>query len=196
MLAVPESLVQQTGAITSDDDSSILNVPYAKFFSTSVLTLAANRLQYEPWYVTDTMKFSALELEVTSGAASSVVRLGIYAANHDWQPIGPLVVDAGTVATVTTGLKSASMTPVTLRPGRYLGCFISGHAPIIRLCRSGAIPTIDPTSSGSPFISEFYINSQSSMVAGGFPTTGVAWTTTVPSNVPFRHLIYPRVVLP
>ena len=61
---------------------------------------------YAPFWVGRTQSFDAVAVDVTvAGSAGSVVRLGVYKDDGTGWP-GTLVVDAGTVDTATTGLKS------------------------------------------------------------------------------------------
>lgn len=59
-----------------------------------------------------------LGVTVATGAASNVIRMGIYADNGIGYP-GALIVDGGTLDASTAGAKAVSFTKITLPPGTY-----------------------------------------------------------------------------
>lgn len=65
-----------------------------------------------------TTRFTTLGIEVVSGTASNVVRLGVRYDNGRGYP-GTLLVDAGTIDAATNGFKTASAFDQTLTPGRW-----------------------------------------------------------------------------
>lgn len=70
----------------------------------------------------------------TAGEASSVMRLGIYADNNGTP--GALILDAGTVTTATTGIKTITISQ-KLAPGRYwLAALTQAAATTQPTCRS------------------------------------------------------------
>lgn len=89
----------------------------------------ANTLRAIPLIVPDTMTFDAIAINVTT-LLSGNARLGIYADNGNLYP-GSLVLDAGTVSTTTTGVKSITINQ-TLNPGLYWLVLVSSAAPTIR----------------------------------------------------------------
>ena len=64
--------------------------------------------------------------EVTTTGTATLLRLGLYAADADWQP-GALIVDGGTVDATGTGNKSASVN-VVLQPGNYLAALNANNS--------------------------------------------------------------------
>lgn len=71
-----------------------------------------------PFVVHHKQTFDRISIRVTTaGDASSVVRLGIYVAKLDGTP-GDLVLDAGTVALDSTGVKEITISQ-SLEPGAY-----------------------------------------------------------------------------
>jgi hypothetical protein len=81
--------------------------------------------------------FNEIGLEVTTAAASSVVRLGLY-ADTNGKP-GTLITEYGTVDTSTTGYKTITISS-TLLPGKYwIAAVAQGGAPTI-----GIVTGINP----------------------------------------------------
>lgn len=95
--------------------------------------ITANRLYYQPIYVERSRSFIRIGVHVTTAVASSVLRLGIYAAsfdsNGDLTP-GALTVDAGTVDSSTTGEKEIVIAE-TLAEGFHWLASSSGHGPTL-----------------------------------------------------------------
>ena len=133
-------------------------------------------------------------LEVTTaGVASSVARLGIYNADADWQPT-TLVVDAGTVAVDSTGVKTITLSPVvTLAPGKYLLALLSNGAPTLR----GAFVYSNYVGYSSTLGgSAMTISLSVSQAYGALPDPGTDWTDTVATANPFRYFVFVRVQTP
>lgn len=79
-----------------------------------------NTLYGMPFVVSTTTKFDTIECEVTTGGASSNIRLGLYRDTGNVYP-GALIFDSGNLDSSTTGAKSATITAAlqTLQPGLY-----------------------------------------------------------------------------
>lgn len=94
-----------------------------------------------PFPVHSAMTFDRIGIEVTTSAASGVVRLGIY-GDSDGIP-GSLILDAGTVDASTTGAKEITISQ-QLTPGMYyvasVGQVSSG---IVVRARSGGPMMVD-----------------------------------------------------
>jgi hypothetical protein len=76
-------------------------------------------------------------LEVTTGAASSTVRLGIYAEDATTGLPGSLLLDAGTIDSTTTGFKELTISQA-LSPGRYwLAAVALVATPTVRVNSGG-----------------------------------------------------------
>ena len=82
-----------------------------------------NRLYFCPfvWFPVASVSVSGISVNVGVAGDSGLAtfRLGIYNASTTTGAPTTLVVDAGTVAADTTGLKSVTFNPVTLSPARY-----------------------------------------------------------------------------
>ena len=94
-----------------------------------------------PFPVHSTMTFDRIGLEVTTSAASGVVRLGIY-GDSDGIP-GSLILDAGTVDASTTGAKEITISQ-QLTPGMYyLAAVGQVSSGIVVRARSGGPIMVD-----------------------------------------------------
>jgi hypothetical protein len=82
-------------------------------------TPALSSLYASPIYVPSSLSVDSLTLEVSTLATTGgVVRMGIYASDSVGLP-DALVADAGTVASTTTGIKTATFTATPLTAGWY-----------------------------------------------------------------------------
>ena len=120
----------------------------------TVRPVVANQVRYNGFSIDQPITVSALVCEVTTTGTATLLRLGLYAADADWQP-GALIVDGGTVDATGTGNKSASVN-VVLQPGNYLAALNAnnfGHAPIVARRRTrggGASPPRSGPAARSP----------------------------------------------
>lgn len=138
------------------------------------LAFGAGTLSLMPWLVPNACTLDRMGIRVAAVAASSVVRLGIYADDGSGYP-GALVLDAGTLdSSVGTGHREITVNQV-LTPGLYwIGCVSQGGGPT--LGRADVSPfvtgsTVDPvTSTGD------WIGYSSLSITGALPGT---FTTTV-----------------
>lgn len=78
---------------------------------------ALNELYAVPFPVSVGTTFDRIGIEITVGAATAVVRLGIYTSENGPRPAN-LVLDAGTIDASTTGSKEIVISQ-TLTPGFY-----------------------------------------------------------------------------
>ncbi|KKK51011.1 hypothetical protein LCGC14_3119270, partial [marine sediment metagenome] len=148
----------------------------------SANTINANKLYYIPIYVAIATTFTQLALEVNIAAgAGSVLRMGAYTAivvNGGIAP-GILLLDAGTIAADTIGLKTIDISH-TLAPGHYFLAYVSDGTP--RLYGPGAdsshaAPACGYAVSGDSSLDAIIATAnQSGIAAGGFPATAVAVT--------------------
>ncbi len=103
----------------------------------------AGLLMAIPFWVPEAFLADRIACEVTTAAASSTVRLGIYNTSMLDQP-NILVVDAGTVDSSTTGVKELTISQV-LRPGLYwLAAVPQGGSPTLRTIGNGSLPPVSP----------------------------------------------------
>lgn len=168
-------------------------IPGAAFDSVTTASPSANNIRYFPIYIENACTFDQLTFEVTAAAvAGSSARLGIYKADSDLQPTS-LVVDAGTVAIDTTGVKTVSIS-TTLDPGFYLQCMHQSGAPTLRVFRGSAEYSGFLQAMGtSPFYNAFQ-KSQTYNAATPLPSTGTTWDTQGGSSATgFNYYILMRL---
>jgi len=117
--------------------------------STNIL-VAANAIEVIPFPVPERMTFDRIAIKVDTAAASTMARLAIYADNGKCYP-GALILDAGEVATDTTGVKEIQIN-VTLDRGLYwLARNHNGQPSITGVSQTTAIQLgIDGSLSGRP----------------------------------------------
>lgn len=98
--------------------------------------LTADTAAAAPFAVPRATSFDQLSIEVTTAAAGSTVRLGVYADDGQGRP-GARVLDAGTVDGASLGLKTLAA-GFTLQPGLYwLVAAARGGSPNIRTGAGG-----------------------------------------------------------
>lgn len=151
------------------------------------LPMTQDRLWVMPFYVPKAVSIDILAINVTTAAASSVVRLGVYRDGDDLFP-DTLLTDAGTVATATTGEKQISSLAIALTPGTYwMAAAAQGGNPSL----SGATTAENPLHS-LPAINVFGWTSNQ---VGAYFTAGVtgALPATFPQGSPNSNSSFPRI---
>lgn len=99
---------------------------------TAVTTLAVvqDRLYAHPMSIPAAVTLDRIEVEVTTAAALTTIRMGIY--NDDGGTPGTLLLDAGTVDSSTTGRKSITISQ-SINAGIYwLASVAQGGTPTVR----------------------------------------------------------------
>jgi hypothetical protein len=159
--------------------------------NSSTLALTANQVRYFPIIVSTAITLDRLACEVTAtGAGGTTIRLGIYNADTDWA-VTSLVVDGGTVAADSTGVKTVTIN-TTLAPGRYLLACNSDGTPTLRSIR-GALP-------GMGFVAALGATANitrmtASQTYDAFPSTGTAHTIGS-GNQQYDYAVFCRVSVP
>lgn len=122
---------------------------------------ALNLMYLLPVSVLRAGTLSSILIEVTGATVGSVMRAGVYGSNSSNQPTGTPLIDFGTIATATAGVKLWSPISFAMSPGvlYYIALVSQTAAPNVRLF-SGSNPYV-PT---SPF------------PAGAGGVWSVAWT--------------------
>ena len=82
-------------------------------------------------YIAKTKSYSTVGIEVTSSAASTAIKVGLYTINTSGLA-DSLIFETGEISSTTTGIKTISITPVTITAGWYLSAFRSNGAPAVR----------------------------------------------------------------
>lgn len=129
----------------------------------STAALVANRLYFIPFVIYESTTFTKIGVSVTTLAASTGIRLGIYNYNNTYGYPGSLILDAGTIDSSTTGDKTISISQ-TLYDKFWL-CLISNGTPSIRTSYTVAPPLSEvnawwgmnsfgsPSNNSSPIVS-------------------------------------------
>ena len=142
--------------------------------------LVSGDLGAVPFILAAGATLDSIGVNVTSGAAGSTVRLGIY--DDDTGYPGDLVLDAGTVDTATTGVKEASISQV-LEVGRYwLAAVAQGGTPSIvcQTVNTGAGGMVGASSATSVIQSCFRVAG----VTGALPTPFGATEISLAARAP------------
>jgi hypothetical protein len=169
-----------------------LSLPGVDFISVGTKSLASGRLYYIPMLTTTAITLDRLAIEVTSaGAASTVARLGIYNATTSWQA-DTLVLDAGTVAVDSTGVKTVTINQA-LAAGRYFLALLGDGSPTVRMVRGGQeFMGLAPALGTGPFPGDW----RAVQAYGALPTPGPAATTGGNASSPFECFVFCRVSTP
>lgn len=121
-----------------------------------------------------------IQVAVASGTGGSVARLCIYNADDDWQPTGTLVLDAGTVATDSTGIKTITLgTAQSLPAGPYLLLMVydSNFNPRSFFAPFPINPALQTTGTIRQIALPRYTTGAAGHATGGCPSTGTTWDT-------------------
>ena len=154
--------------------------------------IGANQVNYYPILVQSTITLDQLACEVTSAAtAGKLLRLGIYNADSDWQPT-TLVVDAGTAAADSTGVKTFTINQQLAR-GRYVLALVSDGAPVMRGYR-GYMPFWGLSSALGA--NAAVVQAYGSLTFGALPSTGAVWATQITAASQFIYCVVTRVSVP
>lgn len=166
------------------------SLPGVDAISAATTTITANKIRYFPFYVTNTITLDRLMLEVStaSGSAGSTARMGIYNVDNDNQ-VTTLIVDGGTVATDSTGVKTVTINQ-QLTAGRYLFAQNASVNYTARMIRGGGryVGYID-SFGGSPMIDSL----NATQTYGALPSTGTAWDTASAASTPFIYVVFCRI---
>ena len=145
-----------------------------------------NSLRAFPFIVTKTQKFDRIAVRVTTaGGAGAVARLGVYADNGNVYP-GAKIVDGGELSMVGTApfVMEATIS-VTLKPGLYWLCVITGGATgtavaAIAPANALALEGFDNTLTGVPNLGYAVVQTYGAL-PNTYPTSGASgWTLNVP----------------
>ena len=168
-------------------------LPDVSFRLTSTLALTSGTDYYAPFFVDTPIMVDRLACEVTTGAAGNL-RMGIYRADADWQPIGAPLVDSGSIA-ITVAVKTFTPSPLLyLKRGRYLTVLNHDTGSTFREVIShnaalGMVSTI-----GSSAMQSLW---RVTRAYAAFPTPGTAWTTTTAvSSGGLDYVVFLRVLTP
>jgi hypothetical protein len=118
---------------------------------------AVGRAVYTPWFVSDTVSIDRIAMQVVTGQADAVCRIGVYPSSNG-APVASLIEDFGTVDADAPGVKELAV-DLTLEPGLYYICGVAqgsasnptfrGGLPLVRPSAGTATTALDGTISGA-----------------------------------------------
>jgi hypothetical protein len=161
----------------------------------STQAFSANFDIYVPFFTSTPIVVGLLSAEVTTLDSAKNFRMGFYAADTDWQPIGAPLADSGDISTTTTGVKTYTPgTPILLSPGRYVSVVNTDTATAAFRVGRGHLPgsAMQPAMGTSLFAQQFNV----SRTHAAFPTPGTAWTASSVGTVPHFHVVFYQVSAP
>jgi hypothetical protein len=124
-----------------------------------------------PVYIRNSFTLTRITVNVTSGTASSEVRMGIYSSNSNFQP-SSLVVDAGTVSSTTSGFKTVTIS-TSLQPGVYWFAVVAqgaGSAPTVTNYNSITVAPYMPISLTTTPTTSFATSYRMTGITGALPS--------------------------
>jgi hypothetical protein len=145
----------------------------------TTVAVVANRLHYEAFWCPTSVTLSALALEVTT-LSSGNVRMGIYTATRGSDGLVPssLLVDAGTAATGTTGVKEVATTQALTGQTWYFISAVFDATPTLSRVRGVGARQLD-----SSIFDPVGVGYYESFTYGALPSTpGTMTITTVAAD--------------
>lgn len=150
--------------------------------------LTAGTDYYAPIFIPSPVVVDQLIAETTAGSANNF-RMGLYAADTSWQPIGAPVADSGAIADGTAVKTYTPATPLYLSRGRYLTVLNCAGTPTFRLIRGTQNMILSQSLGASPFQALLRVT----RAHAAFPTPGTAWTTASSASTTSYHMVFLRV---
>lgn len=168
------------------------DIPGVELSTVSTQALSANLIRYMIIRVVTPIVIDQLICEVTSqGTSGQTARMAIYNCDGDQQPTS-LIVDGGTVAVDTQGVKTASVS-VALSAAHYLMAINTDSSATFRIARGGSrFAGFINTLGSTPFLQEL----RASFTYGAFPAAGVAHTANNNNSTPPNYFMWLRVSMP
>lgn len=171
-------------------------LPNTVFQSNGTQAIIANQVRYNGFIVLSPVTLDQLVCEVQATGTATLIRMGIYAADTDWQPTGAPIVDGGTIDASTPGAKSVSInTPLAV--GRYLTALNANGTATLRSWRG------DGTNGGWGVAPALGAGSQNTIVTatqtfGVLPTPGTVYVAAgvVAGNTAPTHVMLARTSTP
>lgn len=154
---------------------------------------------YAPFYVQTPVIIDQLAAEIVTLVAAKNFRMGFYAADTDWQPVGAPLADSGDISTATTGVKTYTPgTPIYVPRGRYLS--VMNHndntgTAVWRMWKMNlpVVGTAFPATLSTAMLDAAWV----SRAYAGFPTPGTPWNAVeTTSNTGWLHYILYRISQP
>lgn len=104
----------------------------------STAAMVANTIYFIPFNIYKSTTFTKIGASVTTFAAATNIRLGIYNCDNTFGFPGTLVLDAGTIDSSSNGDKTISISQVLY--DKFWICLISNGTPTIRTSQSSVVP--------------------------------------------------------
>jgi hypothetical protein len=173
-------------------------VPGVGFTSVGTDNLFSGSDYYAPFFVETPIVIDVMAIEITTLEALKSVRIGVLAADTDWQPYGAPLADSGSLSAASTGVKTYTPgTPIYLPRGRYLSAACSDSAATVQAryargfgCMGGLIKPAMGTSGNV-----LYLNATRAYAA--FQTPPTAWTAVGSTSATgMEHFVFYQVSTP
>lgn len=149
------------------------------FSASGVPPAAANTDHYQPFLLDRTMEFDSVDLRLTDDPVDgNNLRVGIYAADINWQPEGNPLADSGDISTDLIGVKSYDFggSPLALPAGRYLLVFnITTASSVAFATWDGNVPGASALDIASGGWNRLWTVART---YAAFPSPGTHWTAT------------------
>ena len=149
---------------------------------------------YAPWAARTPIIIDQLVCEVTTTGGTNH-RMGFYAADTNWQPVGAPLADSGNLDSTTTGIKTYTPgTAIFVPRGRYVSVFNADNASLGARSFLGTTETSYGNNSGVlAFVNQLYVT----RAYAAFPTPGTAWDTVSLFGSSWQeHIVMYRVSQP
>jgi hypothetical protein len=170
----------------------MFSIPGFLGIAVSSTTQPANTVWYEPWYIAQSVVLDQMAIEVTTAQASSNARIGLYRASSVGQPTS-LVVDAGSLDTSTTGVKTVSSMGVSLSPGVYLAAILTNNSSVVFRAMQGA--SIANFGVNYSLGTNLFLDSIGGALAfGALPASGIQWATVGFGNTPATFSMFCKLI--
>lgn len=162
----------------------------ASLLALSATAFAKDTIRYTPFTISKKVTVTKIAINVTvQGDSSTTARLAIYSAAATTKYPGALLLDCGTVAIDSTGVKEISISQ-SLDPGLYWLAINHGSttSPTLRSVGSYSFPPIGGSSSSLP-TTMVAVYTQSFTYAA-MPSSASISTATTSTPVPAIYLVF------
>lgn len=179
----PQEVVEGRGYYGT---TSLIGVPGVRFASVGTLTATYNRIFYISFMVTTPITVNQVIIEVTTpAAAGKKCRIGIYAADKNWQPLARKVASAQ-IAIDTAAVVTTDVTATVLTPGRYLIAFTGEATAIFRSARGAdKYIQLDPVFGASAIVTDIFV----AATYAALPDPGTAWDYAECATPPWHYFV-------
>lgn len=169
-------------------------IPGCSFRAAASTVITQDFDTYSPWFTDTPIVVDQLATEVATLFNGGNFRMGFYAADADWQPLGAPLADSGSILTTTTGVKTYTpASPIYVPRGRYLSVVNQDNATAAFRTFLQLSPIAIGTAIGTtPYQTDYRV----SRAYAAFPTPGTAWTTTSNNSTSGWHYFAYRVLNP